>query len=51
MILGSSKTRSKVQDSSLPSPGESDSQSSLKGLPGPTTAKRSRFDGEDSLDG
>ncbi|XP_067941674.1 transcription factor 12-like isoform X2 [Watersipora subatra] len=48
---GISKSRSKTQDSSLPSPGESDSQSSFKGLPGATTAKRSRFDGDESLDG
>lgn len=51
-IVGSSKSRnSKAKEStSLPSADESDSQSSLK-VGGPSSAKRIRYDGEDSLDG
>ncbi|KAF6038194.1 tcf3 [Bugula neritina] len=48
---GSSKGRSiKSKDASLPSPSESDSQSSVKGMPG-SGAKRTRFDREESIDG
>ena len=53
-LTGGSKSRgstSKAKDvTSLTSADESDSQSSLKASAGPSSAKRTRYDGEGSLD-